>query len=106
VRNARLLQTLGEPLMHATRRQRPVLPTADHYPRLQMHGGLLTRDNVRLAHRCCNQRDHHLRKKIGELLLRRRSLQEIAAELNAKKVPLIPGTNRWTAARVRKAFVS
>ena len=26
-------------------------PTADHYPRLKMHGGHLTPDNVRLAHR-------------------------------------------------------
>ena len=25
--------------------------TADHYPRLKMHGGHLTPDNVRLAHR-------------------------------------------------------
>ena len=28
-------------------------PTADHYPRLKMHGGHLTPDNVRLAHRLC-----------------------------------------------------
>ena len=33
-------------------------PTADHYPRLKMHGGHLTPDNVRLAHRLCNQRDY------------------------------------------------
>src|SRR4051794_19619257 len=26
-------------------------PTADHYPRLKTHGGHLTPDNVRLAHR-------------------------------------------------------
>ena len=26
-------------------------PTADHYPRLKMHKGQLTPDNVRLAHR-------------------------------------------------------
>ena len=71
-----------------------------------MHGGRLTRDNVRLAHRSCNQRDHIWRKKISELLVKRMSLQEIAEELNARKVPPIHGTNRWTAARVRKAFVS
>lgn len=34
------------------------------------------------------------------------SLDDIAAKLNAKKVPAIHGTNRWTAAAVRKAFVS
>jgi hypothetical protein len=37
------------------------MPTADHYPRLKMHGGRLTPDNVRLAHRLCNQRDYILR---------------------------------------------
>src|SRR2546421_622062 len=30
-------------------------PTADHYPRLKMHGGHLTPDNVRLAYRLCNR---------------------------------------------------
>ena len=40
-------------------------PTADHYPRLKMHGGHLTPDNVRLAHRLCNQRDYIWRKKIN-----------------------------------------
>ena len=39
-------------------------PTADHYPRLKMHGGHLTPDNVRLAHRLCNRRDYTWRKKI------------------------------------------
>jgi Recombinase len=34
------------------------------------------------------------------------SLEEIAEELNAKKVPTIHGTNEWTARSVRKAFVS
>src|SRR3954470_9714696 len=32
-------------------------PTADHYPRLKMHGGHLKPDNVRLAHKLCNNRD-------------------------------------------------
>jgi hypothetical protein len=40
-------------------------PTADHYPRLKMHGGHLTPDNVRLAHKLCNQRDYIWRKKIS-----------------------------------------
>ena len=82
------------------------MPTADHYPRLKMHGGHLTPDNVRLAHRLCNQRDYIWRKKINALLGKRMSLEEIAAKLNAEKVPTIHGTNRWTPASVRKAFVS
>jgi hypothetical protein len=81
-------------------------PTADHYPRLKMHGGHLTSDNVRLAHRLCNRRDYQWRTRINAMLGRRMSLEEIADELNAKKVPTIHGTNRWTAASVRKAFVS
>jgi DNA-binding transcriptional MerR regulator len=82
------------------------MPTADHYPRLKMHGGHLTPDNVRLAHRLCNQRDYIWRMKINALLGKRMSLEEIADTLNEEKVPTIHGTNRWTAASVRKAFVS
>jgi hypothetical protein len=40
------------------------------------------------------------------MLLRRMSLEEIAARLNEQKVPPIHGTNVWTAASVRNAFVS
>lgn len=81
-------------------------PTPDHYPRLKAHGGQLTPDNVRLAHRLCNQRDYGWRMRINAMLGKRMSLEGIAAKLNAKKVPAIHGTNRWTAAAVRKAFVS
>jgi hypothetical protein len=81
-------------------------PTADHYPRLKAHGGHLTPDNVRLAHRLCNRRDYGWRMKINAMLGKRMSLGEIADRLNAEKVPTIHGTNRWTAASVRKAFVS
>jgi hypothetical protein len=81
-------------------------PTADHYPRLKMHGGHLTPDNVRLAHKLCNQRDYIWRKRINALLGNRMSLEEIADKLNAEKVSTIHGTNRWTAVSVRKAFVS
>lgn len=81
-------------------------PTPDHYPRLKAHGGHLTPDNVRLAHRLCNQRDYGWRVRINVMLAKRMSLEDIAAKLNAKKVPAIHGTNRWTAAAVRKAFVS
>src|SRR5437762_212497 len=82
------------------------MPTADHYPMLKMHGGRLTPDNVRLAHRVCNQRDYLWRVRINAMLGKRMSLEEIAEQLNVKKVPTIHGTNRWTAASVRKAFVS
>ena len=81
-------------------------PTADHYPRLKMHGGHLTADNVRLAHRLCNRRDYWWRKKINAMLGKRMSLEAIAEHLNAQQVPTIHGTNRWTPASVRKAFVS
>src|SRR3954468_6284583 len=82
------------------------MPTADHYPRLKMHGGHLTPDNVRLAHRLCNRRDFEWRTRINLMLGKRMSLEEIAEQLNAKKVPTIHGTNKWTATSVRKAFVS
>jgi hypothetical protein len=81
-------------------------PTADHYPMLKMHGGQLTSSNVRLAHRLCNRRDYQWRTRINALLAKRMSLDEIAEQLNAKKVPPIHGTNQWTASAVRKAFVS
>ena len=81
-------------------------PTADHYPRLKMHGGHLTSDNVRLAHRLCNRRDYEWRTRINAMLAKRMSLEEIADELNRKKVPTVHGTNPWTASSVRKAFVS
>ena len=81
-------------------------PTADHYPRLKAHKGHLTPDNVRLAHRLCNRRDYTWRMKINGMLAKRMSLEQIAEQLNAEKVPTIHDTNRWTAASVRKAFVS
>ena len=81
-------------------------PTADHYPRLKIHGGHLTPDNVRLAHRLCNRVDYGWRMRINAMLAKGMSLEEIADQLNAKKVPTIPDTNHWTASAVRKAFVS
>ena len=82
------------------------IPTPDHYPKLKAHGGQLTPDNVRLAHRLCNRRDYGWRMKINAMLRKRMSLEEIAARLNAQKVPTIHGTNQWTASSVRKAFIS
>ena len=81
-------------------------PTADHYPQLKMNGGLLTPDNVRLGHKLCNNLDYTWRQKINAMLAKRMSLDEIAVHLNEQKVPTIHGTNRWTPAAVRKAFVS
>ena len=81
-------------------------PTPDHYPRLKSQGGHLTPDNVRLAHLRCNQRDYEWRTRINAMLEKRMSLEQIAARLNAQKVPPIHGTNGWTATSVRKAFVS
>jgi hypothetical protein len=81
-------------------------PTADHYPLLKAHGGHLTPDNVRLAHRLCNRRDYGWRMKINAMLRKRMSLEEIAAHLDAQEVPPIHGTDTWTAASVRTAFVS
>ena len=66
----------------------------------------LVPENVRLSHTECNQRDYNRRKQIGTLLAKGKSLAEIAETLNRKGVPPAHGTNRWTAAMVRKAYVS
>lgn len=82
------------------------LPSPDHYPILKSKGGKLEPENVRLSHVRCNQRDHSWRMQIRTLLAKGKSLDEIAQVLNRKKVPPSHGTNRWTAAMVRKAYVS
>jgi hypothetical protein len=81
-------------------------PSPDHYPTLRSAGGHLRPENVRLAHVECNQRDYNRRKQIGTLLAKGQSLVEIAETLNRRAVPSAHGTNRWTAAMVRKAYVS
>jgi hypothetical protein len=81
-------------------------PTPDHYPRLKAHGGHLTPENVRLAHRLCNRRDYGWRMKINAMLRKRMSLEDIATDLNAHEVPTIHGAKEWTASAVRQAFVS
>jgi hypothetical protein len=77
--------------------------TADHYPRLKMHGGHLTPDNVRLAHRLCNARDYRWRKKMaGSALLE----EQAASELRQCEAPVDPGRAhggtrlRWSALRM------
>ena len=81
-------------------------PSRDHYPILKSAGGKLGPENVRLSHTECNQRDYTRRKQIGTLLENGKSLEDIADTLNRKDVPPAHGTNRWTAAMVRKAYVS
>lgn len=81
-------------------------PSPDHYPIPKSAGGHLHPENVRLAHIYCNKRDYGWRKQIGTLLAKGKSLAEIAEVLNRKGVLPAHGTNRWTAAMVRKAYVS
>jgi hypothetical protein len=69
-------------------------------------GGKLVAENVRLSHTWCNNRDYGWRTQIRTLLAKGKSLAEIAETLNRKDVPPAHGTNRWTAAMVRKAYVS
>ena len=81
-------------------------PSRDHYPILKSAGGTLDAENVRLSHTECNQRDYVSRRQIRPLLAKGKSLAEIAETLNSKDVPPAHGTNRWTGAMVRKAYVS
>jgi hypothetical protein len=49
-------------------------PNADHYPVLRSRKGILTADNVRLAHVWCNNLDVGLRRKISTMIKRAMSL--------------------------------
>lgn len=81
-------------------------PSADHYPVPKAAGGELKPWNVRLAHVMCNREDHGWRTRINTLLRKGESLEGIAEDLNRKHVQAPHGRNTWTAATVRKAFVS
>lgn len=81
-------------------------PSQDHYPVLKSAGGKLVAENVRLSHVRCNHLDHVRRKQIGTMLAKGKSLEEISEVLNRKEVPPPHGSNLWTAAMVRKAYVS
>jgi hypothetical protein len=81
-------------------------PNVDHSPIPKWKEGKRKVDNVRLAHVRCNNTDYGWRKKIGLMLGAGKSLQEIADALNAKQVALPRGWKKWTAANVRRAFVS
>src|SRR3954468_12136436 len=62
-------------------------PSPDHYPILKSAGGRLVRENVRLSHVWCNNRDYGWRMQIRTLLAKGKSLAEIAETLNRKDVP-------------------
>jgi recombinase len=81
-------------------------PSPDHYPILKSAGGQLRPENVRLSHVLCNRRDYGWRMKIKAMLAKGMALEEIAESLNRKGVPTPHGGPRWSAATVRKAFVS
>ena len=81
-------------------------PTADHYPRLKKDGGHRVASNVRLSHALCNKVDFSWRTKIGRMLEKGMSLEEIAENLNHKGIQKPHGTATWSATLVRKAFVS
>ena len=81
-------------------------PSRDHYPILASNDGKLGPENVRLSHIECNQRDHLRRRQIGPMLADGKSLKVIADTLNRRNVPPFHGTNEWTPAMVRRAYVS
>lgn len=81
-------------------------PNTDHYPILKSAGGKLVPENVRLAHVRCNNHDYGWRTRIRTLVAKGKSLEEIADELNRKKIPPPHGRNVWSAKMVRTAYVS
>jgi hypothetical protein len=54
----------------------------------------------------CNREDSGWRMRIRPMLEEGMSLKAIAEKLNRKRVWAPHGPNRWTAAMVRKTFVS
>jgi hypothetical protein len=81
-------------------------PNTDHHPTPRAAGGKLTPDNVRLSHVFCNNTAYGWRQRIKAMLERGKSLDQIADELNLKKVPRPHGRPTWTASDVREVFVS
>lgn len=84
-------------------------PNADHYPKLKVDGGEIKPWNVRLAHVHCNNMDYGWRTRIRSMLEKEPTLsfKEIASALNKKaSVEVPPPYKAWTAALVRKAYVS
>lgn len=83
-------------------------PSADHHPVPKALGGKLDPWNVRVGHVLCNRVDAGWRARVIALLQRQgdMSLEEIADDLNRKRIQAPHGTNRWTAANVRKALAT
>ena len=81
-------------------------PSPDHYPTLKADGGHLVPWNVRLSHVLCNREDYGWRMRIRRMLEKGMSLEEIAENLNHKRVRRPHGSSKWSARAVRKAFVS
>ena len=84
-------------------------PNADHYPIFRKDKGERKPWNVRLAHVECNNQDRGWRTRIDTMLENDPSIsfKEIAAVLNGKpSVEVPPPYESWTAALVRKAYVS
>lgn len=80
--------------------------SADHYPKLESEGGKIVPWNVRIGHIDCNNEDHGWRLRINAQLKKGKSLDEIADSLNRRKVRRPHGSPTWTAASVRKEFIS
>ena len=81
-------------------------PTIDHYPILKSNGGKRDPWNVRLAHRRCNNEDYAWRARVNRMIKDGKSLVEIAETLNRLKVDRPHGSQTWTAANVRRAYVA
>ena len=84
-------------------------PNPDHYPELAKDKGQRQPWNVRLAHVHCNNMDRGWRTRIRAMLEDNPSIsfKEIAIVLNGKpSVEVPPPYEKWTAALVRKAYVS
>jgi hypothetical protein len=54
----------------------------------------------------CNNVDYGRRSQINAMLKKGKCLEEIAEALNSKGIQRPPGTPAWSAANVRKAFIS
>ena len=81
-------------------------PSRGRGPILHSAGGKLRPENVRLSHTECNQPGLQPAEADRDAARERRAPRRIAEVLNRKDVPPAHGTNRWTAAMVRKAYVS
>jgi len=66
----------------------------------------IIRWSVRLSHVLCNREDYGWRMRIRSMLEKGMSLEEIAENLNQRRVRRPHSSATWSATSVRKAFVS